>query len=239
MKTGRKIFWGVLFVLGALALIIGKMGYLGELSFWTVLLSIGLAGLFLDGLFTKNFFTIFFSAAFFVIVNDTWLGLESITPWPVLGAALLLTIGLSILFPGKWSKYCHIHHDGNYDGNHGISSDGSDTLNGEIINYEVSFGEAVKYITSQELRQASLECAFGSLVVYFDNAVLKDHSADVHVECSFGSTMLYIPSDWKVVHKTKNAFGGTTEKGHSNPNGENVLTIYGDVSFGGLEIRYL
>ncbi len=237
MKTGRKIFWGLLFVLGALALIVGQMGYLGELSFWTILLSIGLAGLFLDGLFTKNYVTIFFSAAFFVIVNDTWLGLEAITPWPVLGAALLLTIGLSILFPGKgkWQKYCGAHH--HWDGHKSDIS--TDSLDGENVRYETCFGEAVKYITSQELSYADLECSFGSLVIYFDNAVLKEHTANVHVECSFGSTVLYIPSDWKVVHNTKNAFGGTDEKGHCNPNGENVLYINGDISFGALEIRYL
>ena len=40
-----------------------------------------------------------FSLAFLIIVNDELLGLEAITPWPVLGAALLGSLGLNLLFP--------------------------------------------------------------------------------------------------------------------------------------------
>lgn len=239
MNKARKIFWGVLFVLGAATVIAWKLGYLGELGIWTVLLSVALLGVFVDGIFMRSFGMMSFSVAFFIIVNDTLLGLEAITPWPVLIAALLLTIGLSILFPhhGKWHKYAN--HVCNHHDRHGCESDSSDNLNGENVNYQICFGEAVKYITSQELSQVSLECSFGSLVVYFDNAVLKDGTATVHVANSFGSTVLYVPSDWKTIHKTKNAFGGTTEKGHGNPNATNILNIYGDISFGALEIHYI
>lgn len=45
--------------------------------------------------------------AFLIIVNDKVLGMEAITPWPVLGAAVLGSIGLKFLFPGFGRKHGH------------------------------------------------------------------------------------------------------------------------------------
>lgn len=232
MKTGKKVFWGILFLLAAVAVIAAGMGLLEGFSFWTVLFSVGLIGFLVEGIFHRNFWSILFSLALLAILYDEQLGIEAITPWPVLGAALLGSIGLDILFPNKkWKKtknsncFCQ-------------DVDGS-ALDGELVHYEVSFGEAVKYITSKELADAHLECSFGSLSVYFNNAILKNGEAEVHAECSFGSIVLYVPADWRVVINVSNSFAGVEEKGHCNPNGDSTLYIRGEASFGGIEIRYI
>lgn len=233
MKNGRKIFWGVLFILGALALLVSQLGYLQGFGFWNILFTIGLIGAVVDGIFHKNYGLILFGLAFLVIVNDKLLGMESITPWPVLGAALLGTIGLSFMFPNhKWNK----HIGGNWTRNEDRTTQGE---MGEMIRYECSFGEAVKYIDSQELCNVDAECAFGSLSIYFNNAVLKNGLGMVNAECSFGNLVLYVPSDWKVELNVQTAFGAAEEKGRCNYNGSNILRVSGDVSFGALEIRYI
>jgi len=114
-----------------------------------------------------------------------------------------------------------------------------ETLDGENIHFEVSFGEAVKYVTGNELEYAHLECSFGSMIVYLNDAVMKNEEAEIHAECSFGSTVLYVPADWRVILNVSSAFGGVEEKGNCNPEGINTLYIRGNVSFGSLEIRYL
>lgn len=235
MKKGKNIFWGILFILGALALIVGKMGYLEGLGFWTVLFTIGLAGLLIDGIFHRSFGTVLFSIAFLAILHDDLLGIESITPWPVLGAALLGTVGLNIIFPrnGHWKS--HFKKDW-----HGTKEDVmKEYVDGEQVRFECSFGESVKYITSKELSFVNMESSFGSLTVYFDNAELKNGTANVYVECSFGNTVIYVPSDWRVLVNVNSSFGGVEEKGHCNPTGTTTLQIMGEVSFGALEIRYL
>lgn len=85
----------------------------------------------------------------------------------------------------------------------------------------------------------NIDSSFGSLTVYFDNAVLKNGVASIYVNNSFASTILYIPSEWKVEIYVNNTLGTTQEKGQSNQHGSNILNIYGDVSFGLLEIRYI
>ncbi len=234
MKRGKNIFWGILFVLAAAALLVGQLGYLENFGFWTILFTIGLIGFLVDGIFHRSFGMILFSLAFLAILHDKLLGIEALTPWPVLGAAFLGTIGLNIIFPKaqKWKKYVQK--------NFGESSkDAVEYADGEQVHFECTFGEAVKYVTGRELSFVRLENAFGSLSVYFDNAGLKNGMAAVDVDCSFGCIVLYVPSDWRVNLSVTGTFGGVNEKGKCNPNGENCIQVGGEVAFGAVEVRYI
>lgn len=251
MEKGRNIFWGVLFVLGALALLVGKMGYLEGISFWTVFLSVGLAGLLIDGVCHRSFGTILFSLAFLVIVNDEFLGMEAITPWPVLGAALLGTIGLNIIFPKKkWSKCsCKVKIKNEWDskkekgnsasGIHQKASGGETVSEDGKISFYNSFGESVRYLTEDEISQVELTNSFGGMIIYFDNAVLKNGVADVYIDNSFGGMELFVPRDWKLVLDVQAFCGAAEEKGRCNPAGANILQIHGSVKFGAVEIHYI
>lgn len=99
MRGKNNVFWGIMLVLGAVVLLVGRMGYLEGIGLGSILLNIALAAILIKGIFRRRFGTILFSLAFLVIINDELLHLEAITPWPVLGAALLGTIGLNLLFP--------------------------------------------------------------------------------------------------------------------------------------------
>lgn len=237
-RGAKSIFWGILLLLGAAAIVVSKLGYLDDVGIWTIIFSVFLLGFLVDGLVKRSFGLILFSIAFLIIVNDKLLQLEAITPWPVLGAALLGTIGLNLLFPRFKKKQKHINVNIN-----GVNHDGKTPVfeekwDGDSVSYENAFGEAVKYLAG-EISNVNAENSFGSMQIYFTNAQLREGSATVHVENSFGSMVLYVPSDWKVELSTENAFGSTKEQGQCNSAGSNVLYISGEVSFGGLKIVYV
>lgn len=237
-RRTRSVFWGVLLLLGAAAIVVGRLGYLEGVGMWSILFTVFLAGFVIDGIVKRSFGEILFALAFLIIVNDKLLGMESITPWPVLGAALLGTIGLNLLFPRFRKKEWNInikHNGENHDGKTPVFEE---KRNGDSVSYENAFGEAVKYL-SGEIVHVNAENSFGSLQIYFTDATLKDGSASIDVETSFGSMILYVPSYWKVVLSTENAFGGTKEQGHCNPQGTTVLYVRGSVNFGSLQIRYV
>lgn len=244
----KKVFWGILFLLGALALLLGQLGYFEGLGFWSVFFSIVLLGILIEGMLTVSFGEILFSLAGLIIVNDELLHLEAITPWTVLGVALLGTIGLNIIFPKRkrwkihkdshWNKVWHGRKNRGTMGCH-AEEDNGEILSGEDIHYEVSFGDAIKYISGQGISRVFLECSFGNLEVYFNDAVLKDNRADAAVDCSFGNMELYVPAGWKVIINIDNSFGGVEESGYGDPNGENVLYVKGDVSFGHMVIHHV
>ncbi len=237
-KKKRKIMWGILLLLAAAALVVDKLGYLEEIGVWTVIFSVCLIAFFIDGFFRRSFSEILFAAAFFVIVNDELLGLEKITPWPVLGAALLGSLGLKMLFPkfSRKPKLINVSMNGKQlDGKAPVSGE---TWDGNSVSYDNAFGETVKYL-SGEISHVNADNAFGSLKIYFSDATLRNGSADVNLDSSFGSTVLYVPAEWKVEVNTETVFGSTKEQGKCSTDGTNVLNIRGDVSFGSLVIVYV
>lgn len=234
----KSVFWGVLLLLGAAAIIVSKLGYLEGMGIGSILLSVCLIGLLIKGLIGRSFTLILFPLAFLIIVNDELLQLESITPWPVLGAALLGTIGLNILFP-KFNK-SHFRlfvntNESKYDGSTPVSEE---RWEGDSVSFENAFGGAVKYL-SGEVAHVDAENAFGSLQIYFTDAYLKGGSATITVENAFGSMVIYVPSSWKVIVNTNNAFASTSAQGRYNPEGNTVLYVKGEVSFGSLKIKYV
>lgn len=230
----KKIFWGVIFLLGAGALLLNQTGYLTGFGFWPIFFSIMLAAFFVNGIIKRSFGQMLFSLAFLVIVNDKMLGLEAITPWSVLGAALLACIGLNILFP-KFGKGCSrhigVHHHVSRNAN-------GETRDGSRIAYDSSFTECVKYITG-EVSEVNIDFSFGSMQVYFQDAVLADNTAKVSVDASFGSVVLYVPASYRVFVDVETSFSGCEVKGQCSPECTETLYVSGAVSFGNLEIKYV
>ncbi|MBD5538273.1 MAG: cell wall-active antibiotics response protein [Lachnospiraceae bacterium] len=229
--NGRgNVFWGILFLLGAAAFLVSKLGILEGIGFWSILFTIGLTGIFISGLVKRRFGQMLFSLAFLVIVNDEFLKLEALTPWPVLGAALLGTIGLNLLFP-KFGR----NKSGKLiaGGEHRVG----DTVSEDGVFYENVFGSAVKYVVG-EISQVRVDNAFGPMEVYFTDVVLKEHSARVNIDSSFGKVTLYVPRDWRVVNEVTLAFANGNYSDYENDSqGENTLYISGNIAFGQLLIQ--
>mgnify|MGYP003547241417 CR=1 FL=1 len=109
-----KILWGLLFLVGAVYLIASRVWNLPTVSVFSVILTVFLAWLLIEGLRHLNFWEILFPIAFFCIIYAKPLGITAFTPWPVLGAALLGSIGLSMIFkPKKHRTWSEGHMYGN------------------------------------------------------------------------------------------------------------------------------
>lgn len=252
-KRNLKIFWGFLMVLGAVALIAYQLGLIqGALILPGFAVIILVAGL-IKGIASRNFGLILFPIALLVIVLGSVVGvpvLNQISPWAVLIAALLLTLGFGLLFPGfekgRWKKtYVFNHNDGSMKMDmkreNGVSGENvvdGETRNGDMVCYENRFGNAVKYLVGG-VSMVDIKSDFGSFEIFFNDAVLINNKADVKVNSSFGEVKLHIPSAWKVVFDVNSSMGGVDEHGTCNPEGENELHIFGSVSFGQLEIDYV
>lgn len=234
MRGKNKIFWGIVFILGAVAILAQRLGFLEGIGFWSVFFSVCLAACLIKGIARGKIGIILFSIAFLIIVNDELLHLEAITPWPVLLAALLGTIGLKILFPNLSRRgKGHLVRIG--DGGEGIT----DIQRVEdTVAYDNLFGDSIKYLGGV-VSFVKVDNVFGSTSVYFTEVRLRNGSAEVNVDLVFGNVELYIPSSWSVVMNTSNIFGSADERGRCDPDGENVLRVTGDVVFGSLEVIHV
>lgn len=235
----RKVFWGVILVAGAVAMLMKRLGLFGGVGFWQIVFSAVLAVMLLNGIRRRSFGQIMLSLACLVIVNDELLHLEAITPWPVLFAAVVISVGLNMLFPnfGRHGRDDGFHLCWQPPGHKGRQRISSVSMDGGAITYENAFGGTVKYIAG-EVSAVYLKNSFGGMEVYFTDAVLKGGSARVHVESCFGGMELYVPASWEVKLNVDTNFGAADENGIRRPADGNVLYIDGEVTFGGLEIHY-
>lgn len=235
----NKFFWGLLFLLGAASLLLNRIHIwptFFHISLFDIVLTIFFIWLFLDGLRRRNFFKILFALAFIAIQYDELLKITAITPWTLLGAALLASIGLTIIFPGY-----HHNHGRQYNG-FGFVDSGKKVFNesdGETLYFKNSFGSSAKYVNTNALVNATFENSFGEMQIYFDNTVIKNGTADINLDVSFGNAILYIPSTWNVENHVKTSFGTLREQNTNHSQGCPTLRIYGEIAFGDALIIYI
>ncbi len=242
-QKSSNLFIGGVFLLAGILIITERMGYLGNISLMTIILSVGLGGIILHSIPRLNFAGILFPAAGLCILFDNEWGITALTPWTVLITALLGSIGLSIIFrKKKHSQWIH-HDQGNWsitDFNSFGQSDATDSSDGSIIQFHSRFGGGVKYVESDDFKRADLQCEFGGMKVYFDNAIIQGDSADIYLEASFGGVELYLPRNWQVENYTDVFLGGVDEhKGRTAYDYDKTVRIYGNVKFSGVEIYYV
>ena len=233
MKKGR-IFWGSFFILGGIALMVDQLGIVNNVNIINVIIGIFLLCIAIKNAIKINFAGILFPIAFIGILFDKQLSITSITPWTILITAGLLSIGLSMIFDKK-PKFGKVKVD--WD-----SKDYKTTINIEDesnIRLQTNFSSSVKYINTDKFENASLECNFAGMEVYFDNAVMKNENAVVRIDASFSGIEIYIPKSWRIDNKANVTFGAIEEKNRNNAVITNTLTLVGNISFAGVEIFYI
>lgn len=229
----ERIFWGIFLLVGAVVLLISKLGHFSDVNVFSLLFTILLIGIIIKSVTRLSFPGILFPLAIIGIIYDDKLGITAITPWTILLVALLGSIGLSLIFNRrpKWSKV-----DYKWDGHETETIDIEDE--GHIM-LSTSFSGSIKYINTDKFEQANLQCKFGDMKVYFDNATMAKESAVVKLEASFCGIQLFIPRTWRVENRTNASFGSVEEKNRRDSVTTNTLTLIGDVSFSGVEIIYI
>ena len=235
----NKLFWGVLFLLGAASLILNRLDFwptFHHFSLFDILYTLFFVWMILEGLRHRNFFGILFGLAFIAIRYDKLLHITAITPWTLLSAALLASIGLTIIFPK------HNYFGGNAFNGFKFADCGQKQFSeedGETIYFRNSFSSTTKYVNTDSFVNASFQNSFGEMKIYFDNAIIKNGVADINLDVSFGEAILYIPRTWHVENHLKTTFGGVKEQNTSQSQGCPTLRIYGEISFGEAVIVYI
>lgn len=236
----ERIFWGVFFILAAVFLIVSGLGIFEEVHFWDLILTVFFAAWLLHSIAHKSITGVLFSIAFLCIIYADPLGIEELVPWPVLGAALLGSIGCGILF--RPEKRYHSDWEEHHRGGHIHSEYGAgtkETVEGQWLEFVTSFSSSIKYVNSDDLLGGDVKCSFGGMKIYFDNALIQRGRADIRLEVAFGGVNLYVPRHWNVVNKVEAVFAGVKEENQGgSPNGP-VLNLEGKTCFGGVTVIYI
>lgn len=247
-RIGWRVFWGVLFLIAACAVVLNQIGFFGSftLGIWTIIFSVVLIVVFINSLVHGFWFGIFIPIVCAGYLYRVPIGFDSgLNWWPIMGAALLVSIGFTILFhrknkwlPGqRWQDYKteNFGSAGKENFKHVINTeDGSD------IYERTSFGSTIKYINSENMERAQLESSFGAMKVYFDNAKIPSGKANIILNISFGAIEIYLPKEWRVIDNMQRSASGVEEKNKNAPTDDSpVVTLSGTASFSALTILYV
>lgn len=242
MKKGRNYIWGALFLIAAVLMLFNKLDIFSGFHMWKLVLSLLLVLWLGDGVRKREWGSIFFPVAFLCIVFRDLPGLDAITPLPVIGAALLGTIGMSMITGSKKgdfknnSDYIEYKESAYGDGARQATDENSGVDN--TFSFSTSFNSSVKYVSADDFVKANINCSFGEVKVYFDDAFIKCDEAIINLNVKFGSVNLYLPKDWYVENHAVAVFGGIEEKNRSITTGNPKVRLVGDVAFGDVSVTY-
>ena len=177
-KSRFRIFIGIVLIFSAVMIILGQFGanlYYG-ITWWRVLLGALLIAWLVDSIAEKQFIETVFPLAFLFMVFEPTIAhalgkedLNLISNWIVFLAAVLLSIGLKALFPGKWKR-------------------GSKMISSQTV-----------YLDGSDLSNAEITEVMGKVEAYITNKDSYDGNGTVTISENLGEVRFHIPSNWNAV----------------------------------------
>jgi predicted membrane protein len=217
-----KAVWG-LYLIGAAALLIANAMY-DLMGFWHLTALVAAVPVTILSITYRQYGTLFIIAAILGVIFAQPLGIEAITPLPLLGAGVLLAVAFSVLF--------------------GNSINFHTKINGTIEDTEtscvVNLGHSTKYFKDENLESVEIKCNMGGVEAYFTDATLSPKGATLLINATMSGVELHFPKSWNVINNANVFLGAVEESGKHDPEPDApTLTIVGNVNLSGVEIKYV
>lgn len=248
----KRWFWGIFFILAAILLVVSQLGMLTvKIGFFQIILTIFLAAFLIKSLLSLSISGSVFSLAFLLIIYAAPLKISVLSPWTILLVALLLDIGLGMIFRSNFkikNKYWKFDFPNKSDykqrSEHkkNISWDFGDTKTntsseGEEVTINGKMNSSIRYVKSENLRKVKIDTSLSDLKIYFTDAQIKDE-LELVFSSSLSNIDLYFPNDWQVVDEIDSIWA---EIDDSNRGGTGRAKVYlrGSLSASELSIHYI
>ncbi len=234
MKNTWKLFWGLGFILVAIALVLDAVGVLapiasavGDVSILALLAGFLLLCYAVARLCRGKVGEIFLPLAFIFMLFEKniafifGIGDENgniINNWLLFLCACMLWIGFSIIFSGikkkNMKKWKGIEINGHRSG---------------------GMGSSVRYIDCESFNREFVENDLGSCVVFFENTDKYEGGGVLHIDNNLGSLVVNVPEGWNVAVNIDNSLGSVTSPKPCE--GGPLLTVKGDNNLGSVVIK--
>ena len=188
-----------------------------------------------------NFAPIPIPLAVLYIVFQKPLELPHIKIWTLILAAVLASIGLAALLPKKYRHNCTGFKRDGRPVNNNFEMRTKNINNNNNPSVSVNFSGISRRLQAESLETIQLYCNFGAMEIFLDQVKLNPGGTEAVINCSFGAVKLFVPKHWNIIDNINCNLGGVDiEKQFTIP-AENAskFTLTGNVSFGGIEVRYI
>ncbi len=247
VKT-NKWFWGLLVIGAGILLVLKAMGLGEEYDMFRIIGSLLLLGLAATGVPKVRFLLILIPLALIIYLWREPLGLAALNIYWLLGGAVLLGIGLTVLFHPRrppWAGQSKDTAGGQYVYTGGRPAGGQDRTetilaDNEFVSIDSSFGEHIRHLQGNNLRKVLINSNFASTRVYFDQCQVSSEGLEVAVSIHFSAVVLHVPRAWQVSNQISTFAGAVTDPGDAAPVANAPrLKLTGAVNFAEVKIIYI
>lgn len=240
-----RSFWGIFFLAAAALVIVNQMGILTyKLGFWAIVGTIIFALSLIDGIINRRITESVFSFAFLLMIFAQPLHIEKLVPWTILLAAVLISIGLGIIFRNRFHTvvYANKKIKDFRDKREAVSNHlFSDTISNErgshiVINHTLS--DTSRYIHSQELETIDVNGKMGEINIYLDDAHAAGDTVIMNLNVTMAEINVFLPLAWQIGNNLDTSITELEVDGTSNGGGPTLL-IQGHASMSNINIKYV
>jgi hypothetical protein len=166
----------------------------------------------------------------------TVLGLSDpniINNWLLLGCAVLLQIGFSILF-SHWKVKINFEENTEYE----IEGDGIHASSKSKAKHTKSrFTSSVRYIDGETFGTEWVEGNMASTVIRFENAEKYTGGGTLHLENNLGSMVVELPAIWRFDVDIVNSLGSVVCPSEKGDPTSPLVVIRGENNLGSIHIK--
>lgn len=165
------------------------------------------------------------------------LHLMRLHPAIILLAALLISLGLSLIFKRNVMSYSTKKI---YKKNINYKKKKTNTIHesdGSVYIRE-RFSQATCYVDSHDLTKVNIDSNMANLNVYLDNAKSAGDEITINLDITMSNINIYIPLSWKIQNNSAQSLSGLTIRGKSNGGGP-IVRLEGYTNMSSININYI
>ena len=245
-KLGRA-FWGIFFIVCALFVVLNQMGiWTYKLGFWAAVGTVIFAISLLDGLINRRITESVFSIAFILMIFAEPLHITRLVPWTILLAAVLISIGLGIIFRNRFHTVAYANKKiKNFRNKREAITDHifTDTVSkeqGAHVVVDQTMSDTSRYIHSKELETIDMNAKMSDVNLYLDDAQAANETVTMNVNLTITDLTIYLPLSWQVESNMASTFmSGDFEIDGTSNGGGPTLIIQGRSNMSDIKIEYV
>lgn len=240
-----RSFWGIFFLAAAALVVVNQMGILTyKLGFWAIIGSIIFALSLIDGLINRRITESVFSIAFLLMIYAQPLHITKLVPWTILLAAVLISIGLGIIFRNRFHTVAYANKKiKDFRNKRESISDHifTDTVSndkGAHVVIDQTFSDTSRYIHSKELETIDVNGKMGDINIYLDDAQAAGNTVVMNLNITMTDLNIFLPLSWQIDNNLGTSLGELEIDGTSNGVGPTLL-LQGHASLSDIDIKYV
>lgn len=224
MKSYKNVIWGLLFIVVAVLIFLNsfnivKVNLLFD-GWWTLFIIVPcVISLFTEGVKVSTFIGILVGVLLLLASNDLF---SFAVFWKILLPIILVGIGLSIMFDGKFSKEIK---------NINKTKEGMPYYNASFAGNDINYD-------NQDFKGCTIDSIFGGVKLNLEGANIKKDVV-INATCVFGGIDIKLSKDVNLKVNSVPIFGGVSDERKDKVFSNNNHTIYLNITciFGGASIK--